>query len=159
MPSAVDSAWLAPFHAAYTRFETTVSRDDAREFQHTQLKDVWVAVRHAEAQMNARRSLRGLRRIEPFLKGLEQYSSVLGVLCNGTPYLPWLWVGFLHSLAFKGTDFTDWSYTGACQTVHSGELSILVSLLQCYKSPNAITRLINRTQLSIMHSNIDARIL
>ncbi|KKY13857.1 putative nacht domain protein [Diplodia seriata] len=32
-----------------------------------------------------------MRRVESLLNGIEHYSKVLEVLCNGTPYLPWIW--------------------------------------------------------------------
>lgn len=80
------------FQAAFTRLEATVTKEHARTFQNTDLKDIWTAVNEIEAHMSQRQSLRGLKRIEPFLKGIEQYAKVVEVLCNGTPYLPWLWV-------------------------------------------------------------------
>lgn len=83
------------FQAAFTRLEATVSREHARSFQNTDLRDVWSAIKDIEAQMAARQSLRGLRRVEPFLKGIEQYSKVVEFLCNSTPYLSWLWVFYL----------------------------------------------------------------
>ena len=92
MSSATERGLSPCFQAAFTRFETTVSREDARIFQHTSLEDVWNAIRDTEAQMKARKSLRALKRVEPFLLGIEQYAKVIEVLCNGTPFLPWLWV-------------------------------------------------------------------
>lgn len=32
-----------------------------------------------------------MRRLEPLFKGLENYAKVVDVLCNGTPYLAWIW--------------------------------------------------------------------
>ncbi|KAH6663538.1 hypothetical protein B0J14DRAFT_683261 [Halenospora varia] len=32
-----------------------------------------------------------MRRLMPLFSGLEHYSKAIEVLCNGTPYLPWLW--------------------------------------------------------------------
>ncbi|RWA06776.1 hypothetical protein EKO27_g8326 [Xylaria grammica] len=32
-----------------------------------------------------------MRRLEPFFKGLGHYANAVGVLCNGTPYLAWIW--------------------------------------------------------------------
>ena len=80
------------FHSAFTRLEATVSPEHARLFQSTTIHDVWVSIKEMETRMAARQSSRGLRRVEPLLRGIEQYSEVVGVLCNGTPYLPWLWV-------------------------------------------------------------------
>jgi hypothetical protein len=32
-----------------------------------------------------------MRRLTPLLNGLEHYAKVIDVLCNGTPFLPWIW--------------------------------------------------------------------
>ncbi|KAI1634576.1 hypothetical protein F4809DRAFT_506210 [Biscogniauxia mediterranea] len=32
-----------------------------------------------------------MRRLGPLFKGLEHYAKVVDVLCNGTPYLAWIW--------------------------------------------------------------------
>jgi hypothetical protein len=94
------SLTLAPqarstFQSSFNKFEHTVqklSKDDQREFSSTSIQDVWKAARELEQQLAARQCIRNLRRIEPLLHGLERYSKVLEVLCNGTPYLPWIWV-------------------------------------------------------------------
>jgi hypothetical protein len=80
------------FKDAFSRFEETLSFDDKRDFDSTTLQDVRIAARDIEKQLAARQSLRNMRRLEPFLAGLEHYSKVVEVLCNGTPYLPYIWV-------------------------------------------------------------------
>ncbi|UNI24017.1 hypothetical protein JDV02_009797 [Purpureocillium takamizusanense] len=32
-----------------------------------------------------------MRRLEPLFKGLQYYSQSIEVVCNGTPFLPWIW--------------------------------------------------------------------
>ncbi|KAM0810766.1 putative NACHT domain-containing protein [Seiridium cardinale] len=44
-----------------------------------------------ESQLAARQSLRNMRRLMPLFQGLEHYAKVADVLCNGTPYLAWIW--------------------------------------------------------------------
>ena len=56
------------------------------------MHDVWTAVKDIERQLESRKSLRGFHRIQPLLSGIEKYSGVVEVLCQGTPYLPYLWV-------------------------------------------------------------------
>ena len=83
------------FQSSFDKFEHTVqklSKDDQREFSSTSIQDVWKAAKDIEQQLAARQCIRNLRRIEPLLHGLERYSKVLEVICNGTPYLPWIWV-------------------------------------------------------------------
>jgi hypothetical protein len=80
------------FQDAFCKFEEIVTSDDARNFHSTSLEDVRKAARNIEQQLGARQCLRNMRRIEPFIEGLARYSKVVEVLCNGTPYLPWIWV-------------------------------------------------------------------
>lgn len=99
--STSSSTTLAPqarriFQDSFERFEKTVqirSKHDQREFTDTTLRDVQEAATEIERQLAARQCLRNLNRLEPLLKGLEAYSKAVEVLCNGTPYLSWIWVG------------------------------------------------------------------
>ena len=94
MASAPSSPPPVSFHIAFERLKELMSKDDARAMASTTMEDVRTAAKEIERQLELRRSLRGLRRIEPFLAGIEQYSKVVEVVCNGTPYLPYLWVSF-----------------------------------------------------------------
>ncbi len=80
------------FQQAFEKLKESVSPSDARNFQSTTLQDVWKAATEIEKSLRQRQSVRNMRRIAPFLKGLEKYSKTIEVLCNGTPYLPWIWV-------------------------------------------------------------------
>jgi hypothetical protein len=82
------------FKDAFDKLEQTINVDhpaDARDFYNTTLQDVRTAAKQIEQELAARQCLRNMRRIEPFLAGLERYSKVVDVLCNGTVYLPWIW--------------------------------------------------------------------
>lgn len=82
------------FQESFEKFERTVqnqSKYDQREFTNTTLRDVQEAAKEIEQQLAARQCLRNLKRLEPLLNGLETYSKVVEVLCNGTPYVPWIW--------------------------------------------------------------------
>lgn len=87
---------------ANTRFETAIkdlqmvlTSADAAAFKLTNSEDVWKAVEEIQESQRKRKSLRAMKRIEPFLKALEGYSGVMSVVCNGTPFLPWIWVSFI----------------------------------------------------------------
>ena len=88
------------FHIAFERLKDLTSKDDARAMASTTMEDVRIAARDIERQLELRRSLRGFRRIEPFLAGIEQYSKIVEVVCNGTPYLPYIWVSLRTSLSY-----------------------------------------------------------
>lgn len=77
---------------AFQRLHRSISDEDAHKFASTELKDVWAAVREIEITQRKRQSAQNLRRIEPLLRGIEKYSKVIEVLCNGTPYMPYVWV-------------------------------------------------------------------
>ena len=80
------------FNTAFERLKDSVTRDDARSFSSSTIKDVWDSIKDIEKELEKRRSLCGFRRIEPLLTGIEQYAKVVEVFCQGTPYLPWIWV-------------------------------------------------------------------
>jgi hypothetical protein len=76
---------------AFERFASTVAPDDQRLFHNTELGDVRDEAMRIERQLRARRMQRNMARLHPFLRGMEHYSRVVEVLCNGTPYLAWIW--------------------------------------------------------------------
>lgn len=77
---------------AFEKLKRSISQDDAQDFASTELKDVWRSVREIDAEQRKRHSAQYLRRIEPLLKGIEKYAQIIEVLCNGTPYMPYVWV-------------------------------------------------------------------
>ena len=79
---------------AVTRLRDSVSHSDVLSFQRTELKDVWNAAEDIQKSQRQRGSLQALSRIQPLLEILERYSRVIEILCNGTPYLPWVWVSW-----------------------------------------------------------------
>ncbi|CAN9263627.1 unnamed protein product [Alternaria alternata] len=92
------------FQESFDSFEKTVqrySRTDDREFSNTTLRDVRDAAKEVERQLAARQCMRNMKRLEPFLNGLEAYSKVIEVLCNGTPFLSWIWLATDHISAFE----------------------------------------------------------
>ncbi|EDU43054.1 conserved hypothetical protein [Pyrenophora tritici-repentis Pt-1C-BFP] len=92
------------FQESFAKFEKTVvkrSKDDQRDFADTTLRDVWEAVGEIERLLAARQCLRNMKRLEPFLNGLEAYAKVVEVLCNGTPFMPWIWLASDHISAFE----------------------------------------------------------
>ncbi|KAH8892105.1 hypothetical protein GQ53DRAFT_686097, partial [Thozetella sp. PMI_491] len=76
---------------AFEDLNGTITAHDSREFHSKTLQDVQQAALDIERQLAARQCLRNTRRLLPLIKGLENYSQVVGILCNGTPFLPWIW--------------------------------------------------------------------
>ncbi|RGP69068.1 nacht domain-containing [Fusarium longipes] len=76
---------------AYNELDRTINPGDKRDFPNTTLQNVQDAALKIENQLAARQSLRNMRRLMPLFHGLEHYAKVVDVLCNGTPFLPWIW--------------------------------------------------------------------
>jgi hypothetical protein len=76
---------------AFQDLERAISTEDRIELKDTTLEDVRKAAYQIEDQLAARQSLRNMRRLMPLFTGLEHYSKSIEILCNGTPYLAWIW--------------------------------------------------------------------
>ena len=72
--------------------KSAVTPEDVRMFSNTSLKDLWHEARKIEAEQGARLDLRFMRRIEPFLRTLESYASVIEVFCQGYSPMAFVWV-------------------------------------------------------------------
>lgn len=78
--------------AAFEDLERTLTPPDAREMRSiTAIEQVRAAALKIEDQLAARQALRNMRRLSPLLTGLEHYAKAVDVLCNGTPFLSWVW--------------------------------------------------------------------
>jgi len=78
---------------AFEKLKRSNSEEDAKMFATMKLKDVWAVVREIESTQRKRQLVQNLRRIEPFSRGIEKYTKVIEILCNGTPFMPYAWVG------------------------------------------------------------------
>jgi len=76
---------------AFEDLSKSISPADAKDFSDATLESVQNAVLEVENQLGMRSSLRNMRRLMPLFSGLEHYSKAIEILCNGTPYLPWIW--------------------------------------------------------------------
>jgi hypothetical protein len=79
---------------ALDELKANVSADDARTFEITSLQDVWHLAREMEREQNQRVRNQYMRRLEPALRSLESYSSVLDTFCQGFSPMAWVWVCF-----------------------------------------------------------------
>jgi hypothetical protein len=89
---AVSALARQTMKTAFEELEQTVTPSDARKFQSmTTIQQVREEALGIEKQLAAKQALRNMRRLDPLFKGLEHYKNVVDVLCNGTPYLAWVW--------------------------------------------------------------------
>jgi hypothetical protein len=92
MPSlSVSPAARRIIEEAFRDLEQTISQHDKAELAGTTLEKVIHAARAVEDELAARQSLRNMRRLMPLFTGLQYYAKSIDVLCNGTPYLAWIW--------------------------------------------------------------------
>jgi hypothetical protein len=89
--SSRNSLALRTIDDAFQDLSQSVSPADRADWESTTLDDVRHAIHRIENLLAARQSLRNMRRLMPLFEGLGYYSKSIEVLCNGTPYLPWLW--------------------------------------------------------------------
>jgi hypothetical protein len=101
---AASDVQLATFQVAYARLKQTLKPHDAAQFNSTTLADVWKAARDIQHAQRQRQCLRNMGRLKPLLESLEKYAKTIEVVCNGTPYLPWIWVRF--SVGFSEPSLT-----------------------------------------------------
>ncbi|CEI70590.1 hypothetical protein FVEN_g920 [Fusarium venenatum] len=117
---------------AYDELDRTISFEDKQNFSNTALHDVREAALKIENQLAARQSLRNMRRLMPLFLGLEHYSKVVDVLCNGTPYLPWIWAPITLILRISS------EFVEAFEQIIKGYASIAESLKRFEILSNAL---------------------
>lgn len=91
LPKAPPADVRQTMHTAFKELESTITTDDSRCFPESTLSHVRNEALDIENRLAARRSLRNMRRLMPLFTALEHYSKAIEVLCNGTPYMPWIW--------------------------------------------------------------------
>lgn len=87
----LSSAARKTIKTAFDQLDRTIRPEDSHDFPTTTLENVKKAALDIEDQLAARRSLRNMRRLLPLFASLEHYAKVMDILCNGTPFLPWIW--------------------------------------------------------------------
>ena len=78
---------------AVNSLKQSITPTDAAKFQSATLEELWTTLRDVQQVQRDRQSVSNLTRIQPLLEILEKYSKPIEVCCNGTPYMPWIWVG------------------------------------------------------------------
>lgn len=76
---------------AFNSLSNTITPQESMSFRDSTLEDVKKEALDIENYLAARQSLRNMRRLMPLFTALEHYSRVMDTLCNGTPFLPWIW--------------------------------------------------------------------
>lgn len=75
------------------RFKATITPTHKAQLECTAVKDVVDSILVIQKDLFNRRANRNLRKLCPFIQGLERYFGALDVLSNGlSPYIPFIWV-------------------------------------------------------------------
>jgi hypothetical protein len=89
--SAPEGRATTAISEAFHRFESLIYPSDARAFRSTTLQQVKDAAKIIERDQAKRRCLRNLRRIKPFFEALARFGGSIETLCQGTPFLCFIW--------------------------------------------------------------------
>lgn len=89
---------LVLIERACVRFQKQLSPEDKGVIQASKnVDDVRHAIHRIEQHLAARQNLRNLDRLTPFLDALDRLSKPIDVLCNGTPFMPYVSVSCCNS--------------------------------------------------------------
>jgi hypothetical protein len=76
---------------AFQGLKSAISHTDYTQLKDTTLGDVRLSIHKIEEYLSARGWVTNLKRLMPLITGLGHYATTIEVLCNGTPFLPWVW--------------------------------------------------------------------
>ncbi|OTA94840.1 hypothetical protein M434DRAFT_394351 [Hypoxylon sp. CO27-5] len=146
---AVSALARKTISAAFEELDHTITPADSRDFPNTTLHHVRKAALDIENQLAARQSLRNMRRLEPLFKGLEHYSKAVDILCNGTPYLAWIWAPITLILRVAS------EYIEAFEKIIQGYSRIAEALKRFDVLSNALSKNVNFQQtLAVFYADI-----
>ena len=88
------------FHAALAEFLKSANLTDAEieDFRATRLHQLTATIAKIQKEQVSKRRLRYMKRIDPFLKTMEQYGKVVDVLVNTEDIVAFIWVSSLSGL-------------------------------------------------------------
>ena len=66
--------------------------DDVKEFRFTDLNSLRYTIKRIQAEQEAKRRMRNMKRLEPFLQTMEQYGHTVDVFVNTSEILAFVWV-------------------------------------------------------------------
>ena len=88
--AASDDA-LRKIETAFNNFWKIITPRDERDFKSLELAELRRQIQNIESTIDSQVTQLHLRSILAFVDAVDKYSEVIGVLCQGTPYLCFLW--------------------------------------------------------------------
>lgn len=85
------------FRKAIDVFKTRsdLSTKQLLDMQMTSLPDLQNALAQLQSKQQSSRTMRYMKRLQPFLEAMEQYSSVINIFANTSDIVAFIWVGRL----------------------------------------------------------------
>ena len=74
-------------------FRNGLTQDEQVEIENVSLGDLQEAIKKIQEKQKRTKTYRNLKRIEPFVTGMEEYGKVIGVFANANPIVAFVWVG------------------------------------------------------------------
>lgn len=69
-----------------------LSQDEVKEFRFADLNSLRSTIKRIQAEQEAKRRMRNMKRLEPFLQTMEQYGHTVDVFVNTSEILAFVWV-------------------------------------------------------------------
>lgn len=66
--------------------------DEVKEFRFADLNSLRSTIKRIQAEQEAKRRMRNMKRLEPFLQTMEQYGHTVDVFVNTSEILAFVWV-------------------------------------------------------------------
>ena len=73
--------------------KSDLSTKQLTDMQMTSLPDLQSALAEMQSKQRSSRTMRYLKRLQPFLDAMEQYSSVINIFANTSDIVAFIWVG------------------------------------------------------------------
>lgn len=66
--------------------------DEVKEFRFADLNSLRLTIKRIQTEQEAKRRMRNMKRLEPFLQTMEQYGHTVDVFVNTSEVLAFVWV-------------------------------------------------------------------
>ncbi|KAL9075640.1 MAG: hypothetical protein Q9157_003927 [Trypethelium eluteriae] len=79
------------FESALADFEKDLKPEEKQSFQYTKIEDVKLAILEMQKDQERTNTMRNLNRIQPFLMAMEEFSRIIEVFLNASPFVCYIW--------------------------------------------------------------------
>jgi hypothetical protein len=85
------------FERVLEEFKKDLKKKDKDNFQMTSLETLNQAIGEIQKQQQSERRMQNMTRLKRFIEAMAEYGKVIDTFCNGSQFVPFIWVSFLHS--------------------------------------------------------------